>query len=621
MGKRHRRIAQRQKAAPPRTAMTVDADRGWVHLFSTGQDESNFQRDIHLPRDMVLANWAVFACMTQIAGDIGKMRARLMQRDAKGIWEETDSASFSPVLRKPNEYQIWQKYVESWQLSKLSRGNAYSLKERDDRNVVTALHVLHPDRCRPLVAPDGEVWYELSEDWLAQVPDGERVMVPASEIIHDRAWCLFHPLCGLSPIFACGLTAAQAQGIQAYSSTFFANMSRPSGALVAPGFLTDEQARVYKKRWEETYGAGKQGRTAILGSGLKYEPITMSADDSQLIEQLKFTADIVCSVFHVPGFKVGVGAMPPFQSAELLNQIYYDDCLQTLIESIESLLDEALGLTKKVEGKTYRVELDIDALLRMDEKALTSVLKEQVGAGITSPNEARFRLNRKPVKGGESPMAQQQNFSLAALAKRDASEDPFATAKPAPAAAPAPPPPPAPAPAKLIEAIEKDISERLLFAAKLEQTIQAAEERDVQRRADDEARRVGAEAKEAERRRAADEVARLDEQRRALETAQAEQRATQARLEAETERLARAAEERVRVEAAEAEVRRQAEAARVEAERLAEERRLREAEQTRLAAETSRRHAEELALAERAATEAFMRDLQTGIELLEPVRG
>jgi hypothetical protein len=43
----------------------------------------------------------------------------------------------------------------------------------------------------------------------------------------------------------------------------------------------------------------------------------------------------------------------------------------------------------------------------------------------------------KPVKGGESPMIQQQNFSLAALAKRDAKDDPFGTAPaPAPAAKP-----------------------------------------------------------------------------------------------------------------------------------------------------------------------------------------
>jgi phage portal protein BeeE len=60
--------------------------------------------------------------------------------------------------------------------------------------------------------------------------------------------------------------------------------------------------------------------------------------------------------------------------------------------------------------------------------------------GIMAPNEQRKRLDLKPKAGGDSPMLQQQNFSLEALAKRDAQADPFGTA-PAPAPAAEPPKP------------------------------------------------------------------------------------------------------------------------------------------------------------------------------------
>jgi hypothetical protein len=60
--------------------------------------------------------------------------------------------------------------------------------------------------------------------------------------------------------------------------------------------------------------------------------------------------------------------------------------------------------------------------------------------GWMAPNEARRSRNLPPVKGGESPMIQQQNYSLAALAKRDALADPFGKAQPAAPAAPAPKP-------------------------------------------------------------------------------------------------------------------------------------------------------------------------------------
>ncbi len=84
---------------------------------------------------------------------------------------------------------------------------------------------------------------------------------------------------------------------------------------------------------------------------------------------------------------------------------------------------------------------------------MTQVLaeKDAVGAGIKSPNEARRRFDLPPVRGGDSPYLQQQNYSLAALAKRDAQADPFAAKTPAvPSSTPSPQPALDPAAAKQI---------------------------------------------------------------------------------------------------------------------------------------------------------------------------
>ena len=103
------------------------------------------------------------------------------------------------------------------------------------------------------------------------------------------------------------------------------------------------------------------GKTAVLGDGLQYQPIVMSNIDAQLVEQLRMTAETVCSAFHVPAHMVGVGAAPTYNNIEALNQEYYSQCLQAHIESIELLLDEGLELPKP-----YGTEFDLDGLLRMD---------------------------------------------------------------------------------------------------------------------------------------------------------------------------------------------------------------------------------------------------------------
>jgi phage portal protein BeeE len=85
--------------------------------------------------------------------------------------------------------------------------------------------------------------------------------------------------------------------------------------------------------------------------------------------------------------------------------------------------------------------LDLDNLMRLDIAALYESNDKGVNGGWLAPNEARFRANYRPVIGGASPMIQQQNYSLAALAKRDAKEDPFESKSPAPTATPEPKPP------------------------------------------------------------------------------------------------------------------------------------------------------------------------------------
>jgi HK97 family phage portal protein len=403
------------------TVLNGVPDRGWMTIFDwkPGAWQAN---EPYVDEQAVLAHWIVFACMTLIAGDIGKLEFRLMQEDENGIEVEADSPAFSPVLRKPNDYQTAQKFFESWMFSKLAHGNTYVLLERDNRNVVVKMHVLDPSRVRPMVSDSGQVFYQLNDDALAGL-DGDVPAAPASEIIHDRMWCLHHPLVGLSPIYASGLAAMQGLKIQGNSRKFFENMSRPSGVLTAPTHIKDETAKRIKDHWEAEFSGDKIGRVAVLGDGLKYEAMSVNPVEAQMVEQLKITAEMVCSTFHVPPFKVGLGQIPTYQNAEVLNQIYYSDCLQALIEAVENSLDDGLGA--KAAG--YCIEADLDDLLRMDSRTLIETLKEGVSSGIVAPNEARKKLNYAPTTGGDSPYLQQQNFNLEALAKRDAQEDPFSS--------------------------------------------------------------------------------------------------------------------------------------------------------------------------------------------------
>lgn len=439
------------KRAPVSSAVTGSRGGGWYPLINEPYAGA-WQKNDEWRSPTVLAHYAVYACVTLIANDIGKLRQRLMELDDNGIWKETSSPSFSPVLRKPNSYQNHIQFKQWWQTSKLTKGNAYGLKQRDNRGIVTGIYLLDPDRVTVLVAENGDIYYQCGGDDLNDI-GSQGITVPASEIIHDRMNCLFHPLVGIAPLYACAMAACQSLKMQNDSSTFFENGARPGGILSAPGAISDETAARLKAHWDANYTGQNAGRVAVVGDDLKFQQMKMSATDSQLIEQFKLTAEMICTAFHVPASKVGVTTAANGVTADQENQKYYSDCIQILCEEYEAALDDGLALPNG-----YGVELDLDGLLRMDMGSLVETLKTAVGAGIMAPNEARYRMSLEPVDGGESPMIQVQNYSLAALAKRDAQADPFGTSQPASAES---------TPAATTEAADEPTDEQIQDSAKM----------------------------------------------------------------------------------------------------------------------------------------------------------
>jgi HK97 family phage portal protein len=390
-----------------------------------------WQRNLEITTDTAASFHADFACKTLIARDIAKLRVKLVEKDTNDIWSETTNPAFSPVLRRPNDYQTRNQFWESWMLSKLSRGNTYVLKERDQRNVVVALHVLDPTRCTPLVADDGSVFYRLNSDNLAGI--GTDIVVPAREIIHDRFNCLFHPLVGTPPVFASGLTTLLGLNAQKASALLFENASTPGGLLTLPDDINEVEEQRIKEQWENRFSRANLGRVAVMVGGAKYEKMSMTNVEGQVVESLKWSAEVICSCYHVPPYKIGVGALPSYNNVQALNVEYYSQGLQSHIEEIEELHDHGLGIGW---GESLGTEFDTDTLLRMDTTTLVDVLTKAIQGTLMSPDEARKKFDLGPVKGGNSPMAQHQMYSLEALAKRDAQADPFAPNTPA-----LPPPP------------------------------------------------------------------------------------------------------------------------------------------------------------------------------------
>lgn len=371
-----------------------------------------WQMNVEEKQETVLCYPTLYACLNRISQDVGKLPFQLKREDANGIWKlDGGNTAYWPVLRKPNGYQTAQQFREQWILSKLIQGNTYVLKERDNRGVVVRLYVLDPCLVLPLVSSGGDVYYQVNFPSAANLLPanypGEQLVIPASEIIHDRLNTFHHPLIGVPPVCAAHWPAVKNLKILRDATRFFTNGANPGGILTAPAGMSEDDANAVKEYWNTNFQGDNAGKVAVIGADMKFTPFAFKAADSQLVEQMRYSDEQICQPFGIPPFKVGIGSIPAGLGVDAINQLYYADALQAHIEAMENLLDEGLGISRPLG-----VELDLWPLLRMDVGKQAEVETKLTGGGIKTPNEGRFVFGLDPLEGGDTVYMQQQDFPL-----------------------------------------------------------------------------------------------------------------------------------------------------------------------------------------------------------------
>jgi HK97 family phage portal protein len=199
-----------------------------------------------------------------------------------------------------------------------------------------------------MVAPNGNVYYAIQQDRALGCAEPSLV-VPAREIIHDRIFPLYHPLCGLSPVYACGHAAMQGLKIIHNTTRLFENGTQVGGVLTAPQAISEDTAARLEKYWQDNYsGDANIGKIAVLGNDLKFEkPPAMSAVDAQLIDQLKWDDEKICSTFHVPPYMVGVGSSADVQQ--------HRSAQSAVLFAVSAAPDRVSRVVPRRKGSTSRI--------------------------------------------------------------------------------------------------------------------------------------------------------------------------------------------------------------------------------------------------------------------------
>jgi HK97 family phage portal protein len=383
---------------------------------------------------------AVFTSIDTISSDIARLPLRHYRRNERGERVEVENSAPLRVLEKPNGYQTRFDMMKQFIASQLYRGNAYLFAVRNRRYEIDELHVLYPDSVWPYRS-GGEVFYDVGAQPLAEI-DARR-MLTTRECLHHRMLTLADPLIGITPLMAAALSTSAGLAILQQSERFFNQMARPSGVLQTAGKLDPQKANEIKERWNAVYkGPGNAGDVAVLEQGLEWKALAITAVDSQLIDQLRYTVEDVARVYRLPLFMLGDLTKVSFNSSEQLVRIYHSGCLVAHMVSIE----DRLSLFFDMNGRTEWLEFDTDYLFRTEMLQRVEALAKSIQGGVRTPNEARSVEGLNPLPGGDAIFMQQQMVPVEVLATRadltnKPPTGPGPTPMPAAALLPAPSPP------------------------------------------------------------------------------------------------------------------------------------------------------------------------------------
>jgi HK97 family phage portal protein len=359
---------------------------------------------------------ATWACVNLIAGTIGSLSLEVYQK-VNGVRVPAYSHPLYSVLHDdPNadltSVDFWEYQAAAIEL----HGDCYAKINRIGGRVVS-LDIIPPLAVTVRRLGDGRLEYEWSDKGFGNKED-------EANILHIRG-PLATDLGGVSALTACRRVFSGARSADSAASNMFERGVMPSGVLSTEKTLTAEQRQLAEKLLVEKFvGAHNAGRPMLLDNGVKWEQLTISPEDAQMLESRKFSGEEICRIFGVPPAMVGYGDKASnWGTGKEIDVLGFQKfTLRRRVKRIEKAIEKQL-LSPADRSKGIKVGFNFEDLLRADSEARARFYDTLIRLGVMTRNEARALEGLAPIEGGDVVTVQMQDVPLEQATQGTADEN------------------------------------------------------------------------------------------------------------------------------------------------------------------------------------------------------
>lgn len=368
---------------------------GWQPLQSLIDTEEHFRHRPLTANEQV--SW-VYACVRRIAMSVISANIRLYETNSKGEWRETNSHESIDLLHEPNLFMTKNEffYLLTEYLELTGESNWWKI--RDAFGKLVGLSPLNPLKMQLIMHNN---W---PSHWIYRTTDERGKLIEQRIELRDVLQIKLpnprEPYRGLSPISS----SAPAIDTYYYSSTwsrrFFKNSAVPSAAIISEKPLSQTQFERLRAEIDTKYkGFSNAHKVMLLENNVKFQPITMSIKDMQLLELKKFNREEIAAIYGVPLAKLGIVDDVNRASAEQLDITYSKDTITPILGMIEETLTKHL---LKDEGEKNLV-FSFDSVIPKNVMVETAKHTAYLDRSVLTINEVRKELGLAPVEWGDKP--------------------------------------------------------------------------------------------------------------------------------------------------------------------------------------------------------------------------
>jgi len=346
---------------------------------------------------------AVYACVRVLAESLASLPLHLYHRNGSSREKAEEHPLFFLLHDEPNPEMTSYVFRETLMTHLLLFGNAYAQILRNGKGDVLGLYPLMPNRMNVERDDGGRLFYRYTRfDAEPPTMKNNQVILTPQDVLHIPGLS-YDGLVGFSPIAACRNAVGAGIAAETYSSRFFANGAAPSGVLQHPGLIKNPER--LRDSWNAAYGGtGNAGKVAILEEGMTFTPVSITPQDSQLLETRKFTVEEICRIFRVPPHLVQNLERATFNNIEQMSIDFVMYSLMPWIVRWEQSMSKAL--LSREDKKQYEIRFNVDGLLRGSHKERYEAYAVGINNGFLCPNDVRRLENMDVIPDGDIFMVQ-----------------------------------------------------------------------------------------------------------------------------------------------------------------------------------------------------------------------